>query len=91
MTEIRWEDPPRSRRGAHKPWLERVEPLVEQPKRWAIVYVSPTKGSAAKMVYSLNHHGMQLPPGRFEFTSRTVNGEHRVYGRYLGPDEDGAP
>jgi hypothetical protein len=31
----------------------------------------------------------KIPPGRWEFVSRTVNGEYRVYGRYLGPDEGG--
>ncbi len=28
-------------------------------------------------------------PGRWEVTGRSIDGEHRVYARYLGPDEDG--
>ena len=92
MTEIRWEDPPpRKVGGPRDVWIDRLEPLVAHPKRWAIVHISPSKGAASRLQQALTRHELRMPPGRYEFTARAVDGEHRMYARYLGPDEDSAP
>jgi hypothetical protein len=88
MTDIiRWEDPPPSVKG--NPWRERLLPLTEYPKRWAIIGIKPTRTTASSLRGNLTDRKFTLPPGRWEFAYRVVNGEHRVYGRYLGPDQDG--
>lgn len=90
MDEIRWEDPPSAtaatRRGY---WVPLLEPLMDQPKRWAIVATKETQSNASSTAANLRFRVVKVPPGRWEFVSRTVDGEHRVYARYLGPDEDG--
>jgi hypothetical protein len=90
MTEqTRWEDPPSPlTRGPKGVWVERLQPLLAYPKRWAIVAVKPSVGTARVLAHDLATR-YKIPPGRWEFVSRTVNGEYRVYGRYLGPDEGG--
>jgi hypothetical protein len=90
MTEqTRWEDPPPRTSGAPRGvWIERLRPLMEHPNRWAIVAVKPNAGTAAVLAHALATR-YKIPPGRWEFVSRTINGEHRVYGRYLGSDEGG--
>jgi hypothetical protein len=87
MTEIRWEDPPPPKRVDD--WAEELTPLMAQPKRWAVVAVRKT-GSAARAVHgNFVSRRVKVPPGEWEFARRMVDGEHRVYARYLGPDEDG--
>ena len=85
---IRWEDPPpqRTGRGSGK-WQAIVQPLREHPKRWAILACFPTCDQAANIAVSLRSGVRKTGPGRFEFAARTVDGEHRIYGRYLGPDD----
>ncbi len=91
MTDIRWEDPPdpagSGRRGV---WIERLTPLMEHPKRWAVVATRPVANPARVLTHDLKVGRFQMPPGRWEFLSRTVDGECRVYARYLGPDDGGA-
>ena len=88
MSEIRWEDPPASDRVLS--WREKLTPLVDYPKRWAVIAVKPGRVAANSLQLNLRRGRLTLPPGRWEFVYRVVEGEHRVYARYLGPDEDGA-
>ena len=89
MDKIRWEDPPANESGwgSHK-WADVLEPLREHPKRWAVLLIVPTSRKAANLVSAFRNGHRRSPPGRWEFVSRTVDGEHRVYARYLGPDEN---
>lgn len=91
--EVRWEDPPSANRSANRrkrQWEPRLLPLMEQPKRWAVVRTYPTAKQAYDAVGNLRGAGYRryLPSGRWEFTSRTVDGEYRLYARYLGPEDE---
>ncbi len=90
MEQVRWEDPPPRHRSAAGVWFERLEPLLAQPKRWAIVYTAKNTGAISKMQHILHRRGVKMPPGQWVLAVRTVDGEHRLYARYLGPDQDGA-
>jgi hypothetical protein len=89
MDEIRWEDPPPA--PPRQPsWVDRLAPLMEHPKRWAIIQVRETSTQARMTANNLRTQA-RLPDGQWEFTHRCAGGEWRVYARYLGPDEDGTP
>ncbi len=87
MDEIRWEDPPPQRAGPGSHWwAEQLEPLREHPKRWAILTILPTARRASTVASNFRSGHARIPPGRWEFISRTVDGEHRVT-RPLRPEE----
>jgi hypothetical protein len=88
MDEIRWEDPPTTQAGRPGRWVELLIPLMDHPKRWAIVEMCSSSEKARRNVKSLKTGKLKSPSGRWEFTSSTVDDEHRIYARYLGPDED---
>jgi len=90
VTEIRWENPPSTRGGRYTDWNALLLPLMEQPNRWAIIATRPTSMSAQSAAGGLRAKRSKMPPGRWEFAARQVDGEHRIYARYLGPHEDGA-
>lgn len=86
-TELVFEDPPVNN------WREsRLELLLEHPRRWAVIRdtFANLKGAewAAK---ALEFREVEYPPGRWEFATATVNGLHRLYARYLGPDTRSEP
>jgi hypothetical protein len=68
-------------------WVARLEPLMDRPMEWARVATRPTRMGAAGAVNALKHGRLEAPPGKWEFAARTVDGEHRVYARYMGPVE----
>jgi hypothetical protein len=77
-------DPPQ---GPHIPakrgkWQELLAPLVDRPNTWAIVHRGSNSPGAAG---NLRAGKVIMPPGQWEFVSRTVEGQGRVYARYLGP------
>ena len=88
MGGIRWEDPPPAK-GGPQGWAKRLGPLMEHPERWAIIATKSSRAAADTTTRQLRLGTLRKPPGRWEFAARTVDGEHRVYGRYLGPPEDG--
>jgi len=63
-----------------------AEQLRERPREWAHVLTYPTRESASTVAYSIRngHRSAWAPAGAFEAKSRTVNGEYRVYARYVG-------
>lgn len=66
-------------------WDEIAEELRSQPNRWALVAVCPnsaTAGSTARHIRN-GHYNAMRELGPFEATSRTVDGEARVYARYV--------
>ncbi len=89
MTEIIWQDPPEiPHAGRKSEWIPRLTPLMAHPKRWALVRTFSKQGSGRTTVYRLNHGRIPVPPGKWEFTSRTnSDGDVDAYARYLGPDE----
>jgi hypothetical protein len=91
MSELRFEDPPEvsrilGRRGKHK---EAAEELRSRPGEWAIVGVYGTGASSAAMARHIGDGFVTAyrPAGSFEGLARTVDGEARVYARYVGETE----
>jgi hypothetical protein len=89
-SDVVWEEPPTRYRSAPRArlWPERLEPLMTRRGTWARVWVYNTPQGGSRTVWGLNHGQTGLPPGRWEFTSRSLpEGKSAVYARYLGPDE----
>jgi hypothetical protein len=60
--------------------------LRQTPGAWARIGTYRTPASAASMA-SMIRHGRRPafgPEGTFEAAARTVDGQHRVYARYVG-------
>lgn len=88
---IRWENPPDiegPKGGAPRKWMSRLEPLLADLGRWALVAEGLTSGAASRIVYALKsgrHGTLVLPAGRWDATSRrSDDGTRRVYAMYLG-------
>lgn len=61
--------------------------LRERPGDWARILTLPANNSAAAMAYAITAGKLTAYPfGSFEAKSRTVDGESRVYARYVGGD-----
>jgi hypothetical protein len=99
-----WEDPPfvNTSDGSRTNWVEVLEPLMQDPGRWARVGEKVTRSRASSLANSLRrgaskgkgggYNYVNVPPGRWEFVSRTVHDEdyephYYVYARYLGEEE----
>lgn len=88
MSVIRWEEPPAAKGSPVHDWPAIGAQLAAAPWRWALVAVC-ANGTLANST-ALNIRKGKYKPleaiGRFEAKSRTVDGEHRVYARYVGRD-----
>jgi len=83
---IRWEDPPRRGVGEAHNWPGIAADLRQRPKQWAIAVICrnfSTAGQTARRIRDGAYKPME-PTGAFEATARTIDGEHRVYARYVG-------
>ena len=89
MTVI-WMDPPPYRgRGRPTVWVDRLSPLIEHPKRWALVHAYDQLSTAIKAIRRLEAKADLRPSGSWEFVARSLeDGTGGVFARYLGPDED---
>lgn len=86
MSAIRWEEPPARSHGRAYDWAAIGAALKAKPGQWALAVVCPntaTAGSTARYVRAGAYHALR-ELGRFEATARTVEGEARVYARYVG-------
>lgn len=94
---VTFEDPPPTRRGHHTPTPRptadtgAATALRARPGEWAVITVRTTAArttAARAAVYAYGvSRGMRhayRPAGAFEAKARTVDGEHRVYARYVG-------
>ncbi|MGW7435673.1 hypothetical protein [Streptomyces sp. NPDC054849] len=63
-----------------------ADQLRTRPGQWAHIDSKGTRASAASTAYLVNNGrlGAYAPAGTFEAKSRTVDGEYRVYARYIG-------
>lgn len=84
---IQWKDPAPSKRGFGSKagvWVDRLQPLLQHPGRWAVVYKAED-GKAQKasgMAASLRGDKTRKPAGKWEFTARA----DEVFARYIGPE-----
>ena len=88
--EIVWEAPPPSRQGQGGGRPSRMDPLAAalrtRPGEWALAYQCEASNVASRRMYGITR-GIAAsfrPAGAFEATSRKVDGEYRVYARYVG-------
>ncbi len=84
---VRFEEPPGARSGTTgRDWNAVAAALKKKPQRWAIVAVCPTAVLAASTAQNIRKGTVAAmrPVGAFEAVSRTVDGEPRVYARYVG-------
>lgn len=88
---ITWEDPPpkveRGGGGGRHDWEGIGRSLSRRPGRWAFVARATSSGAAYNLVGQIKRKtlfGLYVHSGQFEAVSRTVDGEYRVYARYLG-------
>ena len=89
MSEIRFEELPALRRGpatAGTKWARIAEQLRSRPGDWAHVLTANSVQGSGSMAYYLRRGGPKAwPRGAFEAVARKVDGEYRVYARYIGP------
>jgi hypothetical protein len=90
MSTLRFEGPPPVRntspRGHH---VEAAKQLEERPGEWAIVGKYAHSGSASAVARQVRSGLIPAyaPGGTFEAQARTVDGEARVYARFVGERE----
>jgi hypothetical protein len=94
VSEIRWEDPPKPGQQSNNALPYRpafADELIRHPKRWAVIatYEPAKRKNAYAYAYLIRNGKMAwaAPAGTFETICRAVDGEQRVYARYVG---DGA-
>lgn len=93
MDEIRFEPlPPKPTAASEHPLplvafhLRTAAALRERPGEWAFVRTAASHSAAKCGAYQIaagNLHSYQ-PRGHFEAAARTVDGEHRIYVRFVG-------
>lgn len=84
--EIVWKDPP-NKQGtrSYNVWVDRLTPLTEHPKRWAMVVIAKSAGTAG----DLRKGRYVIPEGNWEFRTHQLElGAYELYARYLGPKEE---
>lgn len=88
MSVIRWETPPAAKGAQVHDWAAIGAQLAAAPGRWALVAVCANGTVANSTAYNIRRGKYEplMALGRFEAKSRTVDGEHRVYARYVGGD-----
>jgi hypothetical protein len=85
---IQWAEPPPSRSHAKKEatkWTRIADELRRKPGAWAHVENKPNGHRAAQTANLISvgkYSGM--PAGQFEAVSRQVDGQFRVYARFVG-------
>ncbi len=85
---VRWEEPPPRRNAVHD-WARIGEELLAHPGEWGLVALAANAalaGSTARYVRDGKYSALRRI-GHFDAKARTVDGEHRIYARYVG----GAP
>lgn len=80
--EIRFEPLPESARADLSAIANQ---LRARPGEWAHIGTRASAGSARQGAYQVRGRNEAFAPaGAFEAASRTVDGEHRIYARYVG-------
>ena len=85
--EIEFKDPPLGVNGANQGiWIERLDPLIDHPGRWAVVHRTQTANAAYAAAAALRAGRLAAPPGRWTFRGATDGTGGAVYVRYDGPE-----
>lgn len=86
---IRFEAPPMVKGGISRSRAfdaDTVRQLQERHGEWAIVHTPATRASAYAAAYQIRRGVLAnfRPSGTYEAVGRTVDGEYRVYARFVG-------
>ena len=85
MTELTWEDPPLSRRGAPSTdWHAIAATLRTRPNEWALIVQKSRYSSSSSFIASGRINAFR-PGGTFQGRSaKNDDGTFRIYARYVG-------
>lgn len=84
MTGLRWEEPPEAYKSTQRSKVHQsiAAELKAQPGRWAVLEIVSI-GLAAQI--RRGDIAAYRPGGSFEARARVIDGERRIYARYVGP------
>lgn len=87
---LSWEEPPKITTRPRTKFSEAARKLKARKGEWAKVADYPKAGTAATIANIIKTGRSRFfePAGAFEAVSRTVEGEHRVYARYVGEEKE---
>lgn len=92
QVRIRFEEPPpRAHRSLDKTKHEQIaDKLRKHPGQWARIMTYTSLASANSVAHQIRRGKLKAyaTNGTFEAVCRTVDGNHRVWARYIGPDRD---
>lgn len=88
MSELLFEEPP-ARADRHK-HHEAADELRKRPGEWAVVATYHAMATAHSVAQAIKKArlGAYAPAGAFEAKARTVDGQRRVYARFVGATAD---
>lgn len=89
-----WMDPAPTAAHGNGIWMARLGPLVDHPKRWALI--GEFNQTTAAQMTARGGSMYKVPPGKWEYTSRRhVEGQPELpagrsylFARYMGPGPD---
>jgi len=89
MADIIFEDLPPAGRTSVQETRAAAQALREHPGQWARVRTFAGSAGSRKYAYAIKHGvpAAWRPAGAFDATARAVDGEFRVYARYVGAGE----
>lgn len=91
MTGIVWEEPPAALRGSTAQIAAFAAALRERPGEWALYPRAISATSMGSIGTRIKAGGSAFTPaGSFDAVTRVVDGERRLYVRYVGEAEQGA-
>lgn len=95
MSEIRFDGPPpapKTGTSVGTRHAKTADVLRDRAGEWAVIDVSDRASVTHSMASAIRTARLRpyAPAGSFEAVSRKVDGEYRVYARYVGTGEGGA-
>jgi len=84
---VLWEDPISMGPGV---WIERLEPLMKRPGKWAMVYEANTARTAYNIRTELVNRRYRIPDGVWEFKARKAKTGGKVYARFISAKSETA-
>lgn len=88
MSEFRFEEPPADGRTTKKgrDHFKAAAAMQERPGEWAMIRTAATSQGARNAAHQIRGGRIlaYLPAGTFDAVSREIDGEFRVYARFIG-------
>lgn len=87
---LTWEEPPEVKNGRPAQWPTRLDPLKARPGSWACVATQARGDGGGSLSRTASFIKSGVYGGGFEAVTRTVDGQTRLYARFVGDGEDSA-